>query len=152
MIHVKRPVVYLVTCILLIGAHGVAAATSKNTPQCKSYLISEAERIEVELKKTVQESGDRIESIFIPENYGGDKEKALMMKGAYMAFFKKHFREPILKLHSIPGAYRQVAEMEAYPKVCDKMEKFKETNNKAILTHSQIWDKALEAAEEFKQK
>jgi len=42
--------------------------------------------------------------------------------------------------------------METYPKVCDKIAKSKETNDKAIHTHSQIWDKALQAAEEFKPK
>jgi len=117
-----------------------------------AFCFPTQKRLEVQFKKTVQESGDKIESIFIPENFGGDKEKALMMKGAYMAFLKKYFRDSILKIHTMPGAYRKVAEMEDYPKACDKMGKFKETNDKAILPHAQIWDKALEAANEFTQK
>lgn len=152
MIHFKRPAVYLTMCLLLTGASCFATAAPKNTPECNSFLLSEAERMEVQFKKTVQESGDKIESIFTPENFGGDKEKALMMKGAYMAFFKKYFRASILKIHTMPGAYRKAAGIEDYPKTCDNMAKFKEANDKAILTHAQIWDKALEAAKEFTQK
>jgi len=75
-----------------------------------------------------------------------------MMKGAYISFFNKNLRTSILKIHTIPGAYRKAAKMERYPKVCDRMAKFKETNDKAIQTHAKVWEKALEIASTFKQK
>jgi len=88
MMHFKHPTILLTMFLLLIGNVSVAAAEPKNTPECKDFLLSEAERLEVQLKKTVQESGDKIESVFRPENFGGNKEQALMTKGAYMAFLR----------------------------------------------------------------
>lgn len=152
MTSLKGPMGKLTVLLLLVSAISCAAAAARNTPECRALLLSEAERVEAQFKETAEDSNRKIESVFVPANFDGSKDRALMMRGAYIAFFKKKFLEPIAKIQAVPAAYRMAADSEDYPKACDNSKKFKKANDRIIATHGEIWTIALDDAEVFIDK
>ena len=60
--------------------------------------------------------------------------------------------DKLLPTEGFLGAYKKAAQQEDYPKACDNITKFKGANDKAINTHANIWEQALEVARTFRQK
>lgn len=150
--RLKSPSTTLMIGVVFLTVVGCATTSSRNTPECKAFLLSEAERIEQQFNKTVEESSRELDAMFVPEHFGGNKDTALISKGAYIAFFNHKLKVPLFKVHAVPLAYKKAAQAKEYPKACDKMAEFRETNDKIIVIHSDMWGKALEAAAKFRQE
>lgn len=135
--------------IALLACVGCATIAPRNTPECQAFLLSEADRLEQQFEKTVTESSRRLEAMFEPEHFGGDRERALMTKGAFMVLFNRQLKTGLSEVGSAPLAYREVAQAEEYPKGCDNRDKLRKFNDRLIVMHTELWGKALEAASKF---
>jgi hypothetical protein len=124
---------------------------AQDRSSCNELFLSEAARMEAAYRATVKASDERLKAIFASDNFAGDKERAGIAKGAFIALFQNKFQPPIAKVQSLPAAYRKVAAQKTDPPICSmpkKLAKLPHTSDVYIESHKKMWGEVLAAAQQ----
>lgn len=128
-------------------SNGVLAETKHplDDSSCRELLLSEADRIEGELRRLSTRYANRLGDHFALDQFSGDTTAVQETKGVFTLLARDQFEDLFGQVMAAPKQFR-IAAATANPAVCTSETEIRETSEMAIATYRQLWEATLELA------